>query len=137
ILMRGRSLVRLAAVLAIVAAAGNPASAQVTSASVAGVIKDASGGVIPGATVVLVSETKGTRSVPAVTSGTGDFLFATVATDTYTLEVSLSGFKTLKRNGIAVSPGDRLALGALTLQIGGATEVVDVKGETPLIQATT
>src|SRR5262245_15775832 len=91
-----------AATLLLVWGAGRSAAAQVTSASVAGVIKDAQGGVIPGATVVLVSETKGTRSAPVVTTGVGDFVFANVATDTYTIEVSLSGFKTLKRNGIMV-----------------------------------
>ena len=34
-----------------------------------------------------------------------------------------------------VSPGDRVAVGTLTIEVGGATETVDVKGEAPLIQA--
>ena len=46
------------AVWALVAAAG-PASAQVNTGTVLGTVKDAQGGVIPGATVVLVSEAQG------------------------------------------------------------------------------
>ena len=41
-----------------------PASAQLTTATVAGTVKDAQGGVIPGATVVLISEKRGTRTAP-------------------------------------------------------------------------
>ena len=40
------------------------------------------------------------------------------------------------RPGVAVSAGSRLAVGALTLEVGGAAETVEVKAETPLIQAT-
>ena len=100
-------------------------------------MKDAQGGVIPGATVVLISEARGTRSTPAVTNTTGDFTFANVAADTYTVEVTMSGFKTLKRGGIVVSAGNRVAVGVLTIEVGGMQEIVDVKGESPVIQATT
>jgi hypothetical protein len=106
-----------------------PAAGQVTSASVAGVVKDAQGGVIPGATVILIREKLGTKSAPVITGGTGDFVFPSVVADTYTIEVTMSGFKTLRRSGISVSPGDRLAIGALTIEVGGTSEVVDVKAE--------
>ena len=45
-----------------------------------------------------------------------------------------NGFKTLKRTGIAVSPGDRVGLGALTIEVGAMTESVTVTGEAPLLQ---
>ena len=51
-----------------------PAAAQITTGTVTGTIKDTTGGVIPGATVVLISEARGTRSVPAVTNATGNGL---------------------------------------------------------------
>jgi len=57
------------AVWALVAAAG-PASAQVNTGTVLGTVKDPQGGVIPGVTVVLVSEAQGTRSAPVVTNAT-------------------------------------------------------------------
>ena len=100
-------------------------------------LKDAQGGVIPGATVTLISEARGTRSAPVVTNESGDFVFANVAADTYTLEVTLESFKTSQRAGVAVSPGTRITVGTLVLEVGGASETVVVKGETPQIQSTT
>jgi Carboxypeptidase regulatory-like domain len=111
------------------------APAQVTTGSVAGTVKDAQGGVVPGATVVLISEARGTRSAPAVTDAIGDFVFPNVTVDTYTIEVTMSSFKTLKRTGVAVSAGARVTAGTLTIEVGGATETVEVKAETPVIQA--
>ncbi len=110
------------------------AAAQLTTGSVGGTVKDGQGGVVPGATVTLVSETRGTRSVPIVTNPTGDFVFPNVPAGTYTIEVEMSSFKTLKQTGITVNPGPRVAVGTLTLEVGGATETVSVKGESPMIQ---
>jgi carboxypeptidase family protein len=112
-----------------------PASAQISTGTVSGTVKDAQGGVLPGATVTLVSEARGTRSAPVITNERGDFVFVNMAADTYTVEVTLASFKSLKRSGIAVSPGSRVAVGTLTLDIGGASETVEVKGEAPQIQA--
>lgn len=61
-----RALVLTAAVLTCTL----PARAQITTGSVAGTVRDAQGGVIPGATVTLVREDQGTRSAPVVTSAT-------------------------------------------------------------------
>jgi hypothetical protein len=117
------------------AAIALPVSAQITSGTVLGTVKDPQGGVVPGATVVLINEAQGTRSAPVVTSGTGDFVFVNVTPGTYTVEVEMSSFKTLRRSGVPVSPGSRVALGTLILELGGTTEVVNVKGETPVIQS--
>src|SRR5438105_1189130 len=110
--------------------------AQITTGSVAGTVKDTQGWVIPGATVVATSEARGTKSSPVVTTSTGDFVIPNIQAGTYTIEVSMPSFKTLKREGIAVSPGARATLGDLVLQVGGTSEVIDVKGEAPVIQAT-
>ena len=126
----------VATVVAFVASFSVSASAQVTG-SVAGAVRDGQGGVIPGATVTLVSETRGVKLPSAVTSVNGDFVFVNVTADTYTLEVTMSGFKTAQRKGVAVSPADRVAIPTIALEIGGVTETVDVKGDTPLIQAFT
>src|SRR5258708_35192418 len=99
--MRARALVVACAMLS----AATPISAQVTTGTVYGTIKDIQGGVLPGATLVLTSETRGTKSAPVVTNATGDYVFPNVSADTYTMEVTMSGFKTLKRTGVAVSAG--------------------------------
>ena len=111
------------------------AAAQITTGTVSGTVKDAQGGVIPGATVVLISEARGTKSVPVVTSGTGDYVIPNVTADTYTLEVTMSGFRTLRREGVVVSGGERVSIPALTIEAGGTSEVVNVTAEAPLIQA--
>jgi hypothetical protein len=110
------------------------AAAQITTGTVSGRVVDAQGGVIPGATVVLVSETRGTKSAAVATSETGDYVFPNVTADRYTVEVSLESFKTVKRTGIVVSGGDRIGVPSLTLQPGGVTETITVVGETPLVQ---
>jgi hypothetical protein len=112
-----------------------PALAQITTGSVAGTVKDAQGGVIPGATVVLVSESRGIRSAPATTDATGDFVFPNVAVDTYTIEVTMASFRPLRRTSVPVNPGSRVTLGTLTIEVGGSTETVEVRGEAPVIQA--
>ena len=67
------------------------AFAQITTGTISGRVVDASGGVIPGATVVLISETRGTKSAPVVTNATGDYVFPNVTPDTYTVEVTPRG----------------------------------------------
>lgn len=109
--------------------------AQVTTGSVAGTVADTQGGVVPGVTVTLVSDTRGTRMAPVITNTSGDFIVPNVAADTYTVEVALAGFKTLRRAGVVVSGGDRVSVGTLSLEVGGTSETVDVKAEAPLIQS--
>ena len=111
-----------------------PAAAQLTTGSLAGIIKDAQGGVVPGATVTLMSESRGTKFAPVVTNDAGAFVFPNLPADTYTIEVEMQSFKTLRHTGVAVNPGPQLSVGTLTLEVGGATETVSVKGESPMIQ---
>jgi hypothetical protein len=120
--------------LLLLCATGPRAWAQITTGTLAGTVQDTTGGVIPGATVVLISESRGTRSVPAVTNATGDFTFPNTTPDTYTVEVTMPGFRTLRRPAITISGGDRVSVGALRIEPGGQTETVTVTSEVPLIQ---
>jgi hypothetical protein len=113
-----------------------PASAQITSATLTGTVKDAQGGTIPGAQVTLLSETRGT-SQTTVTTSEGDFSFPNIAGDTYTVRVTMDGFKASERNGITASPGDRVVVGTLALEVGARNETVTVSAEAPLIQSQT
>jgi carboxypeptidase family protein/TonB-dependent receptor-like protein len=132
--MRRRMLVvRTGLVLALMLVSSS-VRAQITTGTVSGTVKDAQGGVIPGATVVLISETRGTKSAPAVTNETGNYVFPNVTADTYTVEVTLEAFKTVKRAGIAVSGGDRVGIPPLTLEAGALAETVTVIAESPMVQ---
>src|SRR5262249_13050048 len=128
----GRSAIGLFAALVL---AASPAIAQITSGAVTGTVADAQGGVIPGATVVLTSETQGTKTAPVVTNAEGSYTVPNVKADMYTVEVSMPSFKTLTRKGIKVSGGDRAAVATLVLGVGGQTETVTVAAESPVIQA--
>src|SRR4030095_226291 len=90
--------------------------------------------VIPGATVVLTSETQGTKTAPAVTSAEGTYTVPNGKADSYTVEVSMPSFKTLTRKGVKVSGGDRVAVETLVLQGGGQRETVTVSAESPVIE---
>ncbi|MEO7272391.1 MAG: carboxypeptidase-like regulatory domain-containing protein, partial [Vicinamibacterales bacterium] len=126
---------RIALVGGVVLAMAVMASAQITTGAVTGTVKDGQGAVIPGATVTLISETRGTQLPDVISSAEGDFQFVNVPADRYTIQVTMSGFKTMKKTGIAVSPADRLGLGALMIEIGGVTDTVVVQAETTAIQS--
>ena len=83
---RARCIGVAAAAFVILVMTGLPALAQVTTGSITGTVKDAQGGVVPGVTVTLKSETKGTTLTPAVTDGSGDFSFPVTPVDTYTVD---------------------------------------------------
>src|ERR687895_181843 len=99
-----------------------------------GTVADAQGATVPGATVTLISQSRGI-AIDTQTTGVGDFVFPSVLPDTYTVRVSVDGFKTLERRNIAVSPGDRVGVGTMTIELGALSETVTVTGEAPLIQA--
>jgi Carboxypeptidase regulatory-like domain len=111
------------------------AAAQGVTGNVSGTVKDAQGGVIPGATVTLISEARGTKPNVVVTNASGDFVIPNVSADTYTIQIDMPSFRTLKRTGLAVSPGARIELGTIVIEVGSRAEEVVVKGETPVIQA--
>src|SRR5207248_4818817 len=68
----------------------------------------------------------------AVTDEGGRFAFPIVRPDTYTLQATLQGFKTLQRTNLIVNANDKISTGTLTLEIGGLTEEVIVASPTPL-----
>src|SRR5450759_3874175 len=86
------------------------APAQITTGSITGRVVDSTGGVVPGANVILVSESRGTKSAPVVTNDSGDYVFPNVTADTYTAEVTAKSFKTTRRTGIVVTGADRVGV---------------------------
>ncbi len=104
-----------------------PSSAQVsgTTATLRGSVNDASGGVLPGATVTLVNSA--TRALlTGATDQRGAFTFTSLFPGSYDLRVELSGFKASEQQGISLSPNDTRGI-AVRLQIGSQSEVVIVR----------
>ena len=95
--MRGRFKVCL--VIAALAAL-LPATAFAQNGSIAGTVRDAQGGVMPGVTVII--RNVGTNLIKeTVTGPTGAFLFPDLLAGTFDLTVSVQGFKSYEQKGIA------------------------------------
>jgi hypothetical protein len=124
----------LAVALILIGIAPAPAGAQITSASVGGTVRDSQGGVIPGATVVLTSVTRGTN-LEVVTGDEGYFVFPIVPADTYTMRVTMEGFKTLEVPAFQVNAGDKRTLGVLTIEVGALEESITVAARATELQA--
>ncbi len=105
--------------------------AQTTSATVSGSVQDAQAGVLPGVTVTITSVTQG-NTLTAVTDDGGRFVFPIVRPDTYTLQVTLTGFKTAERTNLVVNANDKLSTGALTLEVASLSENVTVSASSPV-----
>src|SRR5688572_9118498 len=133
--MHRRTGIRAAALLVACMLASSAAFAQITTGNITGTVRDQQGGVIPSATVVLISEARATKSAPAMTDSAGNYVFPNVTADTYTVEVSLDGFKTVRRTGVRVSGGDRVGVPTVVLETGGITETVNVTAETVMVQS--
>lgn len=102
-----RSIGVLGVCLLAAVAGERPLAAQEQSGrgSIVGFVRDTQGGAIPGATVRLVSETRGTRTERVVSDAAGAYVFMRVAADTYNVEVAMPGFRTARRTGVVVSGG--------------------------------
>src|SRR5687768_9682729 len=129
-----RPVRRVVGASVILLAVSTLAAAQGVTGTVSGTVRDTQGGVIPGATVTLISEARDTRSAPVITNAQGDFVFANVTADTYTVQIEMSSFRPLRRTGVAVSSGSIVALGSITIEVGGTAEVLTVLAEAPLVQ---
>jgi hypothetical protein len=124
-----RGLVRTLVVLSAVLLAPVAAYAQ---ASIAGVIKDASGAVLPGVSVEATSPalTEKVRSV--VTAGTGQYRIVELPPGAYTVTFSLQGFNVVKREGVVLT-GSLTAAIDIELRVGSLEETVTVTGESPIV----
>ncbi len=97
---------------------------QGTSGQVSGTVRDATGAVVPGATVVLRDESSGSQ-LKTTSNASGFYSINYVPPATYTLTVSSKGFKAYARSGIVVGPSAQLSADA-TLQVGATVQTVEV-----------
>src|SRR5215831_9368647 len=126
----------LAAMLFALAFLGQPpAVAQTTTATLTGTVLDASGAVVPDATVTLKNEASGdTRSTKS--NGEGYFTFASVPPATYSVTVEKENFKTWTAKGIALTSDDKRNVAGIKLEPGAAKETVVVEASSVQITPT-
>jgi len=129
-----RSLARLILTLACISVAALAFAQGGTTASLSGTVTDSGGGVVPGATVVVKNNATGV-SQTTVTNSTGAFSVPGINAGTYTVTVSLSGFKTGVVKDVVLQAATQASV-KVTLELGALTETVEVQGGTELVNTT-
>jgi hypothetical protein len=109
------------------------ASAQGSgTTSLSGVVTDADGGVIPGATVVVKNDATG-ASYEAISTSSGAYNVPAIDPGTYSITVSLSGFKTAVVNNVRVLTATPASVN-VKLEVGALSETVEVVASSTLVQ---
>jgi outer membrane receptor protein involved in Fe transport len=110
-------------------------NAQVTTATLVGLVNDSSGAAVPGAGVIATHQGTG---VPreTVTDARGEFVISAMPSGPYAVRISLPGFKTYTNEGIQLGSGQTVRQ-TFTLELGTVEETVTVAGEAPLIETAT
>jgi hypothetical protein len=107
--------------------------AQIASAELAGTVTDASGAVIPNATVTAINVDTSV-SHDTVSGKNGDYVLPNLPPGNYTLTVEAAGFRKLEQTGVnlQVNQSSRVDF---SLQVGQAAETVSVTGHPPLLES--
>ncbi len=123
---------RLVSVLTGVLLATLVPSVVYAQASIAGVVKDASGAVLPGVTVEAASPALIEKVRSVVTDDSGQYRIVDLRPGTYSVTFTLTGFSVVKREGIELSGSFNATINA-DLKVGGLEETITVTGESPIV----
>jgi len=108
------------------------ARGQVTTATLYGVVRDSSGGILPGVNVTVTHQgTNLTRET--VTDGRGEFALPALPAGPYAIKIELTGFKTYTSSGLKLGAGQEVRQ-TYPLEVGSLAETVTVVESAPLIQ---
>ncbi len=109
-----------------------PAAAQGVYGIISGTVSDASGAVLPGATVRVINvDTQVTTTL--TTNEAGVYNATNLIPGVYTVEAALTGFRTAVAKSIALQVNANLKVD-VTLEVGSTSELVNVPAEAPLLQ---
>ena len=132
--LRIRAVRILPAILCLSLLGAATASAQtVTTGSLTGVVVDAQGGVLPGATVTAVHTPTGT-TYEGVTDATGRYSILNMRVGPYTVAAGMSGFRREELENVAVGLGEQRTVD-FRLPIDTITETVEVMGAASIIDS--
>ena len=128
-----RSARRLLWAVVLVLVSSTSGFAQGASQSLSGVVVDAAGGVIPGATVVVLNKATGEK-FELSSNEAGAFSVPGIAVGTYTVTVTLQSFKTAVINDVRIVTGTAANVRA-TMELGALSETVQVSSRAELVQS--
>jgi Carboxypeptidase regulatory-like domain len=106
--------------------------AQAATGSIAGVVRDTSGAVLPGVTVEASSPALIEKVRTVVTDENGAYRIVELRPGAYTVTFTLPGFATVRREGIELTTSFTAAVNA-DMRVGGVEETITVTGETPVV----
>ncbi|MET0215843.1 MAG: carboxypeptidase-like regulatory domain-containing protein, partial [Vicinamibacterales bacterium] len=130
--MTFRSLARRVVVLFCVVLLPSVAWAQSEAGNIAGVVRDASGAVLPGVTVEAASPALIEKVRTVVTDSEGLYRIVDLRPGAYTVTFTLPGFSTFVRDGIVLTTGFTATVNG-EMKVGGVEETITVTGEAPLV----
>jgi hypothetical protein len=104
--------------------------------ALAGIVRDSSGAILPGVTVEAASPALIEKSRTVVTDGTGQYRIVDLKPGTYTVTFTLTGFATVRREGIELTGAGVTTINA-DLRVGAVEETITVSGATPVVDTQT
>jgi hypothetical protein len=105
-------------------------------ATIAGVVRDTSGAVLPGVNVEATSSALTEKVRSAVTDGSGQYRIVTLPPGDYVLTFALTGFTTVKRDNVSVSGSGVIPIN-VELRLGSLQETITVSGASPVVDTQT
>jgi hypothetical protein len=109
-----------------------PALAQRDMGTVLGTVTDATGAVVPGATVTITEEATGITNV-VQTDASGNYIRPLLKPGSYTVSVESEGFKKAIQNGVILVGASRVQA-SFNLELGQVTETIEVTAQLPALQ---
>ena len=104
--------------------------------TLAGVVKDASGAVLPGVTVEASSPALIERTRSVVTDGQGQYQIVNLRPGTYAVTFTLGGFAKVVRQGLEVTGGGVVTVN-VDMRVSGVEESITVTGAAPTVDLQT
>jgi hypothetical protein len=105
-------------------------------ATLAGVVRDGSGGILPGVTVEAASPALIEKIRTAVTDGSGQYRITDLPPGAYSVSYTLPGFAKVVREGLTVSGSGAITVD-IEMRVGGLEETLTVTGEAPVVDVQT
>src|SRR4051812_21813755 len=112
------------------------ASTAAAQSAIAGVVKDATGAVLPGVTVEATSPVLIEKSKASVTNEAGQYRVVDLRPGVYTVTFTLTGFSTVVREGVVLESNFTAPIN-IEMRIGAVSENVTVTGESPVVDVQT
>ena len=109
-----------------------PSAVFAQATGIAGIVKDTSGAVLPGVTVEASSPALIERVRTVATDSQGQYKILDLRPGTYTVTFTLTGFSTVKREGIEL-PAQFTATVNADLRVGALEETITVSGASPVV----